>query len=82
MIKITGLYRKHPPSQAMTGALPKICDWSTVQRGGHHEQSEIRTKEPLCFETKSQTCIGLYAPFVEFIEEDDRVPAKRRIVLE
>ncbi len=60
----------------------EIRDWSTVQRGRHHEQAEILAKDPLRFETEGQACIGLQAPFVEFIEEDDRVSAERRVVLE
>ena len=33
------------------------------------------------FETEGQACIGLQAPFVEFIEEDDRIRAERGILL-
>ena len=83
LIKITGLYRKHPSFAGNDRRVAQeICHRSTVQRGGHHEQAEIRAKEPLRFETKSQARIGLHAPFVEFIEEDDRVRAECRIVLE
>ena len=83
LIKIPGLYRKHSSFAGNDRRLAQeVRDRSTVQRGGHHEQAEIRAKESLRFETKGQACIGLEAPFVEFIEKDDRVRTERRIVLE
>src|SRR5437867_1781385 len=83
LIKIAGLYWKNPSFAGNDRRVAQeICDRSTVQCGRHHEQAEIRAKEPLRFETEGQACIGLEAPFVEFIEEDDRVSAERRILLE
>src|SRR6267143_5802364 len=81
--KITGLYRKHPSFAGNDRRIAhELCDRSTVQCGRHHEQAEIRAKEPLRFETEGQACIGLEAPFVKFIEEDNRVSAEHRILLE
>src|ERR1700675_1893058 len=83
LVQIPCLHREKPAVAGDHRRLAQeIRDWSTVQRGRHHEQTEIRTKEPLRFETEGQAYIGLQAPFVEFIEEDDRVSAERRIVLE
>src|SRR4051812_31685382 len=39
----------------------EIRDRPTIQRGRHHEQTKIRTKEPLRFETEGQTYVGLQA---------------------
>jgi hypothetical protein len=83
LIEITGLYREHLAFAGDHRRLAQeIGDRPAVQRGRHHEQAEIRAKEPLRFQTEGQARIGLQAPFVEFIEEDDRVGAERRIMLE
>ena len=81
--EMAGLDRKHSAFAGDHRCLAQeLRDRATVQRGRHHQQTEIRAEEPLRFKTEGQACIGLQASLVKLIEEDDGIGAKGRVVLQ
>ena len=41
---------------------------TTIQRGGHHEDAKVLTKDPLCLKTQSQPYISLQTSLMEFVK--------------
>lgn len=83
LIQISGIDRKHLPFAGDDRCLAQeLADRSAIQRSRHDEQAQVRTKEPLRFETEGQAGVGLEAAFMKLVEEDGAIRAEGRILLE
>ena len=83
LIEVACFHREQPAfANDLRGIAKQGGDRPAIQRRRHDEHTKIGTKEPLCFQTERQACVGLQAAFVKFVEQDCCILAYRWIVLE
>ncbi len=62
--------------------IEQCADLATVECCGHDQQAKVGSEEPLRFTTESKSQVSLDAALMEFIENDDSIGLKRRILLQ
>ena len=83
LIQITSFDWKHMAVTRQERRLIEQCaDLATVECCGHDQQAKVGSEEPLRFTTESKSQVGLDAALMEFIENDDSIGLKRRILLQ
>jgi hypothetical protein len=82
LIEVPSLNREHSAfARDERRASQQLCDRTAIQRGGHHQEAKVRTKQASCFQAQREPDIGLQASFVKFVEQHSAVPVERRILL-